>query len=94
MLCHRPAPPALFKKILELDGFQVVGEDEWNWVLFKEGIPRPIPIPKTVEQVPNDIMNSALHHAKMTPGRYIELREVAELELGAALPPNPPPSTR
>lgn len=82
MPIHTPESPAIFKRILELDGFQVIHEDDLNWALFKDdcGLVQPIIIPKEMKLIPLDIMSNVLHRAKMPPGTYMEHLQVAKKE--------------
>lgn len=79
---HRPEPPLLFKRVLELDGFYVVEQDDFNWTLFKDdfGLVQPIVIPKQFDLVPVDIMSNVLHRAKMPPGTYLDHLMAAKAE--------------
>lgn len=80
MPIHTPVRPDIFKRILELDGFVVVHEDDYNWSLFKDkfGLTQPILIPKKPTLMPVDIMSNVLHRAKMPPGAYIDLLAKAQ----------------
>ena len=85
MPSHKPETPAIFKRILELDGFQVIHEDDLNWALFKDdfGLVQPIIIPKQMTLIPLDIMSNVLHRAKMPPGTYLDHLRVANEESSA-----------
>jgi len=73
MPAEAPIPPGDLKKLLELDGFTVEDEDEYNWALFKEGQINPVIIPKRPKTIPLDVMMGALNKAEMSPGRFREL---------------------
>ena len=77
-----PIPPKQLKRVLELHGYKIVGEDEWNWALAKDsGV--PILIPKEGEFVAVEVMMDTLHKAGITePGTYFPLRDQAAKELG------------
>ena len=78
MAAFAPIPPLLLKKILELDDYKVAAEDALNWVLVKNvGDELPIILPKIGKLVALDVMMDALNKAQMKPGRYFELREIA-----------------
>jgi hypothetical protein len=80
---HPPVSPTIFKRILELDGFTVIHEDEFNWSLFKDefGLVQPILIPKKPKLIAVDIMSNVLHRAKMPPGTYQDLLAKTKSEL-------------
>jgi hypothetical protein len=68
--------------VLELHGFVVSMEDEWNWSLVK-GSGLPIIIPKDGEFVAVEVMVSALEQADLLlPGMYFPLRDQAARQLG------------
>lgn len=82
MAALAPIPPLLLKNILELDGYKVVTEDPFNWVLVKSIEDElPILLPKLGKLVALDVMMDALHKAQMNNGRYFELREIANAGL-------------
>jgi len=72
-----PIPPLALKRILELYGFKVISEDEFNWLLADPGQPssEPIALPKMGELVAIDIMMQALIDAKMGYATYFALRD-------------------
>jgi hypothetical protein len=81
----RPIPPKQLKRVLELRGYEVAAEDEWNWALAKDkGI--PIIIPKEGDYVAVEVMMNTLHKAGLMLGDYFPLRDQAAKELG--LQPN------
>lgn len=76
-----PIPPALLRRILELDDYKVIAEDLLNWVLVKTADDKlPIILPKIGKLVAVDVMMEALHRAQMNNGRYFELRELANAD--------------
>lgn len=77
-----PLPPKQLKCVLELHGYTVSSEDEWNWSLVKgDGI--PIILPKDGEFVAVEVMVHVLESADLLPiGRYFELRDEAAKQLG------------
>ena len=83
MPIHAPIKPSIFKRVLELDNFEVIHEDDFNWSLFKDdfGLLQPIIIPKKVDLMPVDIMSNVLHRAKMPPGTYLDLLAKAKSEI-------------
>jgi len=77
-----PIPPRHLKCMLELHGWVVSMEDEWNWSLVK-GDGGPIIIPKDGDYVAVEVMVSALEAADIAlPGRYFPLRDEAARQLG------------
>jgi hypothetical protein len=72
-----PVPPLAFKQILELYGFKVISEDEFNWLLADPHQPdsEPLILPKIGELVAIDIMMQAMIDAKMGYATYFALRD-------------------
>ena len=70
------------KCVLELSGYIVAMEDEWNWSLVK-GAGLPIVIPRDGEFVAVEVMMNALEQADIVlPGTYFPLRDEAAKQLG------------
>jgi hypothetical protein len=89
-----PVPPRLLKKILELDGYKLVVEDPFNWVLLKcsdDVLPTILPIilPRLGRFVDVDVVMSVLHKTQMNTGRYFELREIANADTAFDEIPHP-----
>lgn len=80
-----PAPitPKHLKCVLELAGFTVVAEDEWNWSLLR-GVELPIILPKDGEFVAVEVMENALYKADIVLGKYLPLKAEAAKQLGIA----------
>jgi len=72
-----PIPPEALKRILELYGFEVIAEDDFNWVLAdpKNPVSEPIILPKLGELVDIDIMMQTFIDAKMSLQIYFALKE-------------------
>ncbi|SRR5258708_39193942 len=72
-----PIPPTALKQILELYGYVVIAEDDFNWVLSesKNEISEPIIIPKAGDLVAIDIMMQTFIDAKMNLQTYFMLKE-------------------
>jgi hypothetical protein len=69
------------KRVLELAGYVIAMEDEWNWSMVK-GLGLPIIIPKDGEFVAVEVMMSALEQANLVlPGRYFPFRDEAARQL-------------
>jgi hypothetical protein len=82
-----PIPPHILRAILELDGFRVISEDLYNWVLVKDAADVfPIILPKIGKLVAVDVLMGALHKAHMNNARYFELLELANAAGGALAP--------
>jgi hypothetical protein len=81
-----PVSPKQLKRIVEIRGYELVGEDEWNWALAKDkGV--PIIVPKDGEYVSIETMEEVLASVGLnTPGDYFPLRDQSAKELG--LQPN------
>jgi hypothetical protein len=81
----RPIPPVQLKRVVELRGYKLIDEDEWNWAFAKDdGV--PITIPKDGEYVAVDVMMDTLHKTGTDLGTYFTLRDQSAKELG--LQPN------
>jgi hypothetical protein len=79
-----PIPPKQLKRILELRGYRIVNEDEFNWAMAM-GHEVPLIIPKEGEYVSVEVMMDTLHRAGLTmPGEYLPLRDQTARELGLA----------
>jgi hypothetical protein len=71
-----PIPPGAMKAILELYGFKLIAEDEFNWVL---GDPaqlesEPVIIPRIGDLLAVDVMMQALIDSKIPFGLYLTLK--------------------
>lgn len=77
-----PIPPEQLKRIVELCGYLIAAEDEWNWAMTKHGCV-PILVPKDGDFVAIEVMMSVLHDLGLyTPGDYFPKRDQAAKELG------------
>jgi hypothetical protein len=80
-----PIPPKQLKRVLEMRGYILDNEDQWNWAMVKDnGV--PIIIPKDGDYVSVEIMMDALHKSGTMLGDYFPLRDQSAKELG--LQPN------
>ncbi len=69
-----PVSPAVFKKALELHGFELVDEDEFNWGLFKaDSNPPVVVIPKEGETVSLTVMMAVLDQQKIDNATFFSL---------------------
>jgi len=41
-----PIPPSALKRVLELDGFSIAHEDDYNWALARDGVEDVVIVPK------------------------------------------------
>jgi hypothetical protein len=69
------------KRILELQNYKLVGDDEWNWAMAKEG-EVPLIIPKDGEYVAVEILMDTLVKAGLTLGKFLPLRAQSAKDLG------------
>ncbi len=76
-------PPWAMKEILALFGFQVIAEDEYNWVLSETkdhlgvaeaGEKEPIILPKLGDLLAVDVMMDTLIKAKLDLHTYFSLK--------------------
>lgn len=79
-----PIPPEYLKGILILYGYKVSNEDQFNWVLVREGS-TPIVVPKLGEAVGVDILMSALDKSKMDNAVFFSLLAIYENEAAKRL---------
>jgi hypothetical protein len=72
-----PIPPGALKTILELYGFKVSAEDDYNWILADPHHPEnePIVIPKIGDLVAVEVMMQALIDSKLPFSAYLALKE-------------------
>lgn len=69
-------PPEVWKRILELDGWTVLYEDSYNWLLEKDG-KEPVALPKRIKLVPFEIHEHFMAVSEIHLARYFELLEAA-----------------
>jgi hypothetical protein len=85
-----PALPTTVKRILEIAGFKPFATDEHCWVLESNG--KLAVIPHTMKLVPEDVLETILDAAELTPETFEELRSGLEgLRAGPHAPPPPTP---
>jgi hypothetical protein len=53
-------PPGVLKRVLELDGFLVEREDDYNWILTKPSIDGVVIVPKLGPLVATDVLDRAV----------------------------------
>jgi hypothetical protein len=86
-------PPIAMKRILELRGYRIVSEDEFNWVMepskYEAGsLQEPITLPKRGALLAVDIMMDTLIKTKTDLQMYFSLKEKA-LEQPELFPEQP-----
>jgi hypothetical protein len=64
--------PKLLRDILELDGWKATHQDDYNWLMDKDGF-EPIPIPKLVRTVPFAVFDNCLEKSQIVGDRYQKL---------------------
>lgn len=85
-----PVSPEIFKRALELYGFELVEEDEFNWGLFKaDENPPVVTVPKEGETISLTIMMAILDQLKWTDAQYFGFTDGARAMLER---PKPKPS--
>ena len=68
-------PPGVLKRVLELDGFLVEREDDYNWALTKSSVDEVVIVPKLGPLVAADVLQRAVgavpgrRHYLFTPHR-------------------------
>jgi len=75
-----PIPPPVFRKILELDGFELVAEDRNAWIL--ECNKQPLVVPKNRDFLAAEIMEELLERAGIRERKYEELLAHAMHNMG------------
>jgi hypothetical protein len=66
-----PIPPRVLKRVLELDGFSVEHEDDYNWALAKDGVEDVVIVPKLGQVVAADLLLRAIEATPRTQTRYL-----------------------
>ncbi len=56
-----PLPPEAIRDLLESHGYEIIGDDDYNWAFAKGDSDEPVVVPKTVDLVPLEI---AFHIAR------------------------------
>lgn len=76
----KPISPVILKRIVELAGYKVIQEDDYNWHLAKTKHDRPIILPKKGGLVAVEIMMNILNKLKMNNATYFEYLDKAQNE--------------
>lgn len=69
----RPVPPAVFRQVLESKGWNLIAEDEHNWVFTKDVDDFPIVLPHRVRLLAVDIMMHAMDQAELPDGEWLTI---------------------
>lgn len=80
MAALAPVAPRVFKRILELSGYEAVAEDSYSWVLICND--HAAVVPKQGDAVALDAMHSVLDAAQINNATFFELLEQAKKDLG------------
>jgi len=75
-----PEPPRVFKRILELAGYECVAEDTHCWILVSGA--HPAVVPKHGELIAMEIMHSTLHAARIDNETYFRFLAQAKTDCG------------
>jgi hypothetical protein len=67
-------PPKVLKRVLELDGFLVEREDDYNWTLTKQSIDGVVIVPKLGSFVATDVLYRAVAAAPTHHKPYLFTR--------------------
>lgn len=70
--------PDELKRVLEADGYQVIFENEYHWLLAKTDDEVPINIPKEPGEdgcVSMEIMEHTLFKAQISHHKYLEIKK-------------------
>jgi len=67
-------PPGVLKRVLELDGFLMEREDDYNWILRKQSVDGVVIVPKLGPFVATDVLHRAIAAAPPHHTRYLFTR--------------------
>lgn len=79
----RPLPPETVRRLLEQDGYTLIGDDGYNWAFTRNPTDAPLMIPYRVPYVPLALMNSRLRQYATCDPTDAEI-ELAESRIVAA----------
>ena len=86
MTTFHSVSPEVLRRALELHGFIVVQEDEYNWGMTKLDDSKPIIVPKKARLVPLDVISAIRGEAKLDNNTYLTLILKASEQLGVSYP--------
>lgn len=84
-----PISPIRLKRAFETAGYKLIDEDEHIWVMAWTDDDVPFPISKHGKLVPNDLLDSIVHHPKTT--RALSQAIVDACTAAGSLSDRPPP---
>ena len=59
-------------RTLERAGLRVVREGRSHTVMWREGLPRPVPVPRHVRELKRSLMLAIIKEAGLTVGEFVE----------------------
>ena len=62
--------PAEMVKALEKAGFYIVRQTGGHTIIYKEGLPRPVPIPRHPRELKRSLQGKIIKEAGFTPGEF------------------------
>ena len=68
-----PIPARKLKAMFEADGYTVIHEDDYTWVMHRGPDDEILPIPKLGTVLALEVMDSLLCKAKIINGKYFEM---------------------
>ncbi|HEY3129584.1 MAG TPA: hypothetical protein VGL91_09000 [Acidobacteriota bacterium] len=75
MPARAPIPPEQLKRMLEVDNWRLVAEDEYNWVLDRADSKEPIIIPRKGELIALDVLMSIIGRVGWNNAIYDNLKQ-------------------
>src|SRR6185369_593616 len=66
-----PIPPSALKRVLELDGFSIAHEDDYNWALARDGVEDVVIVPKLGPVVAEDVLLRVVMTTPRRPTQYL-----------------------
>jgi len=69
--CLGPIPPSALKRVLELDGFSIAHDDDYNWALARDGVEDVVIVPKLGPVVAEDVLLRVVMTTPRRPTQYL-----------------------
>ena len=91
-----PLPPSVFRKILELDYWELLASGPYSWTFGSKGKILP-PVPNNVDWIATDVLGCLLKEAEISDEKYQRLLGQAKSIMGIvalAISPEAQPSTK
>lgn len=60
-------------KALEKAGLSIVRQTGSHVIMYKKGLPRPVPVPKHVKDLKRELQNRIIKEAGLTPEEFTKL---------------------